>query len=603
MAITNLGKGLAALVITGALAVSAYFVNTKTTWLQKETVPSTVPVGIGPITGPADFVHGGSPAAMKSAVATAPSSTKLMASNGCQLELWTIPWNATMGIHAANGGVQTTEGSIMAKNGVNLKLVRQDDYGKIQEAMLKFADGVKKGEKCPQGAAFAVIMGDGYSGFASGLDEQFSKISAGFEVITHAGYSSGEDKCMLPYEVAKNPQKARGMTVGGVPRDGDINICLVWAGTNGIPFNPDGKTYDPDALNIMEVSSFTESDEKYITGGGCEERPIVRAGKVTGEKKQVCVDGVATWTPGDVTVAKKKGGLASVASTKEYAFQMPAIVIGNRDYMKRDPKMTEGLIRAVAEGGELVKTSEAALNLGASVSAQVYGEQDAAYWKKYYKGVIENDAKGVPISLGGSRVSGYADNAYLFGLNGNDNLFKRIYTQFGQLNAKLYPKLTPSFPKYESVVNTTYLASVLKNAPVATKGAAAAPTFDPTKPMEQVVGRRAWGIEFETGKATIRPESVATLEEMLNQIAITKLAVEVRGHTDNIGSQESNLKLSRARAEAVKTYLMSNAASGFPSERVKARGLGDAQPVADNATNEGRSKNRRVEVILGTTGN
>jgi outer membrane protein OmpA-like peptidoglycan-associated protein len=120
--------------------------------------------------------------------------------------------------------------------------------------------------------------------------------------------------------------------------------------------------------------------------------------------------------------------------------------------------------------------------------------------------------------------------------------------------------------------------------------------------MDRIVAKGTWTIEFETGKATIRPDSIPVLEEMLNQIAVTSLQVEVRGHTDNVGQQDANLKLSRARADAVKGYLMTNAASGFPDSRVRTRGLGDTQPIGSNATADGRAKNRRVEVILGTTG-
>ncbi len=594
--LTGLGKAVMATFVAVILGGGFWFINNHTTWLQRSTTLSTVP-DVKPMTGPA-FPR--TPLTANSNQAAANTSTKVVA-GGCTHELWTIPWNATMGPQYANGGVETVEGSLMAQNGVKLKLVRQDDYGKMQESMLRFAEGVGKGESCPQGAAFVVIMGDGYSGFASGLAEQMSKLKQGFAAVTAVGYSAGEDKCMLPYEVAKDPQKARGMTVAAVPRDGDMNICLVWASQNNIPFNADAKTYDPNSLNIIETDSFAAADEKYITGY-CEQRSVVRGGKVTSEKAQVCANGTATWTPGDVNVAQKKGGLAAVASTREYAYQMPAIIIGNRDYMKRNPKLVEGLIRAAHAGSDRVNADDSALTLGSKVSAQVYGEQDTAYWKKYFHGVVENDAKGVPIHLGGSRVNGLADAAFLFGLNGNDNLYRRNYEMFGNMNARFYPTITPTFPSYDQVVDTSYLASVIKSTPAAQMSAKVTPNYDANRSIDRVIGKRNWTIEFDTNKATIRPESDSVLAEMLNLIAITNLQVEVRGHTDSVGSYDSNMKLSRARAEAVKAYLMTNASSGFPSERIRTLGFGDTRPVADNATVEGKSKNRRVEIILGTTG-
>jgi outer membrane protein OmpA-like peptidoglycan-associated protein len=69
------------------------------------------------------------------------------------------------------------------------------------------------------------------------------------------------------------------------------------------------------------------------------------------------------------------------------------------------------------------------------------------------------------------------------------------------------------------------------------------------------------------------------------------MVVEIQGHTDNAGSEQSNQELSQARAEEVKKYLV---ARGVPAERIVATGYGQSRPVADNATEAGRSKNRRT---------
>ena len=81
-------------------------------------------------------------------------------------------------------------------------------------------------------------------------------------------------------------------------------------------------------------------------------------------------------------------------------------------------------------------------------------------------------------------------------------------------------------------------------------------------------------------------------------IAVSGLAVQVNGHTDNVGSTTANLQLSRKRAEAVRAWLQANAESGFPEGRIRIRAFGDAQPLADNGSAEGRAKNRRVEIAL-----
>ena len=74
-----------------------------------------------------------------------------------------------------------------------------------------------------------------------------------------------------------------------------------------------------------------------------------------------------------------------------------------------------------------------------------------------------------------------------------------------------------------------------------------------------------------------------------------KLQIEIAGHTDNVGLQAVNMKLSLSRAEEVKRYLVSK---GVNPNRITAEGFGDSRPVADNATEQGRQKNRRVEMKL-----
>ncbi len=104
-----------------------------------------------------------------------------------------------------------------------------------------------------------------------------------------------------------------------------------------------------------------------------------------------------------------------------------------------------------------------------------------------------------------------------------------------------------------------------------------------------------YGILFDTGKDSIRPESEKVLAEiarMLSGNAALKLRIE--GHTDNVGRAADNLALSRRRAESVKRWLVGK---GVAEARLEATGFGDARPVAANATEDGRAKNRRVELV------
>ncbi|MEM1055377.1 MAG: OmpA family protein [Bacteroidota bacterium] len=112
----------------------------------------------------------------------------------------------------------------------------------------------------------------------------------------------------------------------------------------------------------------------------------------------------------------------------------------------------------------------------------------------------------------------------------------------------------------------------------------------------QAEGRVATkGILFDTGSATIKPESTPTLGDivrMMNQYGDLRLRIE--GHTDNTGSADTNMSLSQRRAEAVVAYLTGQ---GVDGSRLEAAGMGQTAPVADNGTAEGRQQNRRVELV------
>jgi len=104
---------------------------------------------------------------------------------------------------------------------------------------------------------------------------------------------------------------------------------------------------------------------------------------------------------------------------------------------------------------------------------------------------------------------------------------------------------------------------------------------------------------FDFDKAVLKPEGKAKLDDLISKIQGINLEVIIAvGHTDSVGSDSYNQRLSVRRAEAVKGYLVSK---GIEKNRVYTEGKGEKQPVADNKTAEGRAKNRRVEIeVVGT---
>jgi OOP family OmpA-OmpF porin len=108
-------------------------------------------------------------------------------------------------------------------------------------------------------------------------------------------------------------------------------------------------------------------------------------------------------------------------------------------------------------------------------------------------------------------------------------------------------------------------------------------------------GHVALYINFDTGKATIRPDSQPIIEQVVQMLQSNPdLKLSVEGHTDSVGSPASNKLLSENRAKAVVGAL---AAKGIDGKRLTAVGWGQDKPVADNSSDEGRAKNRRVELV------
>ncbi len=136
-------------------------------------------------------------------------------------------------------------------------------------------------------------------------------------------------------------------------------------------------------------------------------------------------------------------------------------------------------------------------------------------------------------------------------------------------------------------------------APAAPAPKAAAPAPAPAAATKVTYAADAF---FDFDKSVLKKEGKAKLDDLVGKVKGINLEVIIAvGHTDSVGADAYNQKLSVRRAEAVKAYLVSK---GIEKNRVYTEGKGEKQPVADNKTNEGRAKNRRVEIeVVGTRAN
>ncbi|OGP67307.1 MAG: hypothetical protein A2W27_07365 [Deltaproteobacteria bacterium RBG_16_44_11] len=146
----------------------------------------------------------------------------------------------------------------------------------------------------------------------------------------------------------------------------------------------------------------------------------------------------------------------------------------------------------------------------------------------------------------------------------------------------------------EATVGLAFYFGGKKEAPAPAPPVAAVPELE-KKMMDE--GRARLNVEFDFDKSDIRPQyhdEIKQVADFMVKYPNTKIAIE--GHTDSIGTDEYNQKLSQRRVDSVKDYIIDK--FGIDGKRLRSEGFGETRPIADNKTAEGRQRNRRVESVL-----
>lgn len=500
-----------------------------------------------------------------------------------------MAWNSQAGLNLANGGPETTKGSLLEKAGWNIEIKRQDNCTQSCTDMIKYIQDYAEGKT--KDGFFITFMGSGIPSYLRGIAEAVKGLGPEYAPVAFVtfGKSYGEDQIIGAEKYKDNPQLLRGAVLHGVRLDGDIDLALKLTGDNNIPVNQNEKLYYPDALNLSYSADFLSAVNDY-NNNIKQTRKIVKDGK-TGKDTTVAIDLVATWTPGDVNAVNGRGGV-TIISTKKYASIMPNITISCKKFLNDNRTAVEQMIAALAQAGDQVRSFEDVKKYACQLNAEIWNEQTGDYWYRYYNGV-KYDAN---TQLGGSMVFNLADMAKMFGLNGTPDIYKEVYNTFAKLQSKLYPSDLPDFVEYSKAVDKSFMMSVVSNHPELLEGKAL--EIDYTGDITSTVSSKDVHINFEFGSDNISASSTQILNEIYSSAVTAEgLKIGVFGHTDNVGGPEANRALSEARAQAVKNYLVNK---GIPTNRIQVRGYGEDQPIASNSTESGRAENRRVQITLGT---
>jgi OOP family OmpA-OmpF porin len=497
-----------------------------------------------------------------------------------EMMIWQSQNNALL----ANGGVRTTEGSLFEQAGLDISIEVQNNCMLSMADMIKYCKDYKAGST--KEGLFVTYMGSGIPNYITSMQNQLKDLPTEYQPVAFLtfGKSYGEDKVIGSEDIRANKELLKGKILRGVKLDGDIDLALKLCADLDIKVNPNPKLYYADALNLSYVSAdngdFLTAVNDY-NASLKETRKVVRNGQ-TGEDTTVQIDLVATWTPGDVNAKNGRGGV-SIVSTKDYASIMPNITITSRKFLNDNREKMKGLVVALAQAGDQIRTFSEAKEYACTIGAKVWNQQDKAYWLKYYNG------EG---GLGGSMVFNMRDIAFVFGLDGSRDTYKDIYNTFGKLQSGYYHEDLPEFVAYEKAVDKSIMRDVYETHPELLEGKALKVDYSHTG--GEVFGDKSWAVTFETGSAQIT--STGMLDDIATQINTSDgLKAIIEGHTDNVGNADANKELSKRRAKAVVDYLI---LKGIESERFEVEGYGDEKPVADNSTAAGRAKNRRVQVIL-----
>jgi NitT/TauT family transport system substrate-binding protein len=333
----------------------------------------------------------------------------------------------------------------------------------------------------------------------------------------------------------------------------------------------------------LQNSSLDEATQAKIVKGlvGKTASPDARADFVAGK-----VDAAVVWEPDVAEALQKRPNSHVLVSSKTAANLIADVMVAKEDFIKERPDVIKAFIQGWFEG-----TEEA--NRRPDVVTKLLMENEPLY--KDLGEEITSD------NLSAVKWADLADNAKMFGLDGSEPLFDRLFNQAGRTWVKrgyISRAVTPSVAKDDSFLRAIYASIPKEVRPVAPKEEFPVKSKPPTSASTTApVMTKPVNIYFATGASDLDPNAKQVLDNIATTVqAFSNAYIRVEGNTDSVGNVSSNVALSQRRAQSVVNYLVNR--YGFDRNRFIAKGNGPNRAIATNSTASGRAKNRRTDIMV-----
>ena len=444
-----------------------------------------------------------------------------------------VLWGGYAGGIMANGGMTPNQDSVFTKDyGVEVEMLQIDDFEKSRDA---FRAGGDKG----------------------GVDIMWTTVDA--YALEYGGLSKLNPKAILQYDWSRGGDAiAVDRSIRGV---GDLKGKRM-AVAEATPSHYFG-------LYVLTQGGLTNRDVDWVfTASAVDAANVFKAGKV---------DAAVSWSPDVYVAARERDGGHILASTKEASNLIADVFVARGDFLEQHPEDARRFVAGWMKGVEMVQKNP---------------DRAAVLLQKSLTGV--NSLEDAKAMLEDVKLPNFAENRSFFDPRGS---LVNYFTIF-QTAQNIWRKIgkISSVTAAQQTVDTRFLEAAAEFFPQQTQ-AAKPDEFDfkaPPKRDAAPILTKTVSIFFPSGSSILDENAKAVLDTQVVDLAATfgNAYLRISGNTDSAGSRDANMRLSKQRADAVAQFLISK---GFDRNKFEVIGNGPDKPVADNASDAGKAKNRRTD--------